>query len=96
VKTSTACPSCNQTITLARVLRAPTPFHLRCGCGARLRVRGPLIAIMLLLAVPLGVAIAEALRTYGLRALAPAIAVVLVAELGVSLLVLNSGKLERR
>lgn len=97
MKTATPCPSCRQPITLGRVLRAPTPFHLSCsGCGARLRVRGTVTPAALVIAILLGLVLADVLRTHGMRALVPTIVIVLVAELVAGLVVLNVGQLEPR
>jgi hypothetical protein len=99
MKTTAPCPSCSATISLTRVLRAPTPLHLSCvSCGTRLRVRGGAVMPAVLgLAVIAGLGSAALFRTDGVRSvLLPVIAGVLVVELVACLLVLNRGTLEPR
>jgi uncharacterized protein (DUF983 family) len=98
MKTSAHCPSCNATISLGRVLRAPTPLHLSCGsCGAHLRVRGAVLPMIVVAAVVVGLFASALFRMYGVRAaLLPVLAAVLVVEVVACLLVLNRGKLELR
>jgi hypothetical protein len=83
MKTSGTCPACQGRLSFWTGLKAPTPFHFRCGqCGARLRVRmrGLWLYLLFLLFLMIGLGTAWVITywTFGWKGLWIGLAVYLV------------------
>jgi hypothetical protein len=94
---SPACPACRTNLTFFQVLRAPTPFHLRCGgCRARLSTHPALEWSAMLVAVVGGIYGGYLVATRGLPASYPVFGTVLALELAAALAMATVGKVEVR
>jgi len=99
MKVQTSCPACDKPITVWRVMAAPTPWHLKCGsCHARLRAIGltaPALVVAVLVGLPLAWFVYTKMQVHeGRAALLVAVAAVALVELLLSVVLVNSAKLE--
>jgi hypothetical protein len=103
MKMATACPLCSKPISLWRVLKAPTPLHLRCPhCLRPLRAKN-LTLLMVIGGLALGLLLGEKLleqaRLEGglpVRGLLLGLVIVVGFDLLASLAIINVGKLAPR
>jgi hypothetical protein len=103
VTTSVPCPFCTRSISVWRVMTAPTPLHLKCpSCYRPLRARNltlPLVVAGIAVGVILGQRLLEQARAEGglpLRGLLVSVLIVIAFDFVASFAVVNVGKLSQR
>ena len=103
MKTTATCPSCEQSISIWRIMSAPTPVHLFCpSCKAKVRPKGwtiPSLIIALAIGFALGFSLSQFYRDDQLSilgAIAIAVGVLIVVEFIWGFLICNKATLEAR